>query len=257
MILSTRLIAALVVILALALALLTVLNYFKFSSTLSEIQDSRVSVVSLDIADTIQAATDLGLKLSDVSDTQAVINRALERDPQLTAITVFDRRGSILFQVRRPDSDAPDGAVRDSWRTANRASEGRLWRTETAQTFVVGAPIRNTFGLVAGGVATQVSREPFLELLARMRHELERSATVIFVGFAALGAIVVVLMLRRLTRTAKRMEMLLGRLVAAPESAVETVGDDSALVRDFDRFRGRTREALLALTNAERSLTEH
>lgn len=257
MILSTRLIVALVVILALALALLTVLNYFKFSSTLSEVQDSRVSVISLDIADTIQAATDLGLKLSDVSDTQTVINRALERDPQLTAITVFDRRGSILFQVRRPDSDAPEASVSASWRQANQGTDGRLWRTETAETFVVGAPIRNTFGLVAGGVATQVSREPFRALLARMRHELERSATVIFAGFAAVGAIAMVLMLRQLTRTARRMEVLLGRLVAAPDSDVETVGDDNALTRDFDRFRGRTRQALLALTNAERSMTEH
>lgn len=104
MALSIRLILAILFILAGAMALIAALNYFKFESSLKELQRSRIAAIGLDLKHSMEQTTNLGLALRDLQSNQDLIERALAKDRQLLSITIFDRKGDCLFHTRRTDA---------------------------------------------------------------------------------------------------------------------------------------------------------
>lgn len=267
MILSVRLLAAILTILAAALSLIGVLNYFKFDSTLTAMQNSRVEVVGYDVKSAIQAATDLGLRLKDTSDAQTVIERAISEEPILAGISVFDREGQVLFQATAQNKGPvalPGGQVQPAWLLDN-LKAAKAWQTTTGHSFVVGLPLETPFGLVIGGIALQYDKEQHWSVLQAMRNELLLAGGVIFLAFAVIAAIVVHRLFRRLISDARRVDKQLTQLLGtlSRPDALRELGEepetepeeDTTMFGDgFKRFRRRTVKTVVALEEAERAM---
>jgi len=254
MILSLRLTAAIFVILLSALALTATLNYFKFESTLSGLQQSRISVISLNIKQSVQSGTDLGLALKELRDIQDVIDRARKADSQILSISVFDRQGRVLFASSADPAAAgtPTQAVAPEWVRANRGAttEEALWRTNDPTAFVVGAAIHNTFDRVIGGVAVRFSRAVFQNMLDEMLATLAKSTGIVLVSFGLLCGLVVFLVFASLARSARRMDERLQALLES-RPVDHDVTARSAIEREFLAFSDKTEAALQALAEAE------
>jgi sensor histidine kinase regulating citrate/malate metabolism len=251
MILSMRLNIAIVFILAMALMLTTLLSYFQFESSLSELQNSRISVISLDIKQTVESGTNLGIELEKLRNVQNVIDRAKQNDEQILSITVFNQAGKTLFSTHSGGEEEGDDfatEVEQKWIALN--LKGDLWESADDAAFVVGAPVLNSFDQVIGGTAVRYSRRIYQDMVNAVFGELRRSGLMIFLGFSLLTVIAVRFVFRRLSRAARHMDKSLNVLLQeAPGS-----GAGNTLVStgdEFSDFQQRTKDALAALSDAE------
>ena len=85
---------------AVAMALTVLLNQAKFGDILRGLDDSRVSVVTLDTSRRLRQAVDLGLPLKDIAESQAIVDSLVEEYPELQSRQHF-RRGWTPARSRR------------------------------------------------------------------------------------------------------------------------------------------------------------
>ena len=253
MILQTRLNAAIITILFLALALTAMLAYFKFTATLVELQRSRAGVISLNLKHTIEAATDLGLSLVEVRNAQDVIDRARAADPQILSIAVFDRLGQVLFLSDPGGFAGRPTQVREGWLAANLAATAATWEAKETDAFVVGAPLLNPFEQPIGGVAVRLSDAPLAAKQRAMVAELVQVTGTVFFAVALIISLGVRFVFGSLIRAIRRMDGAAAQL-ATEGGLLSALPGNTAIERDFARFGERTAAAYAALGEAERLL---
>lgn len=99
---ASRVALLLGLLLALACALVAVLNYLKFEHILVVQQGRVLGIIASDTADGFERGINLGVRLQGVPAGQALIERALASDGDLRRVLVADARGRILFDTERP-----------------------------------------------------------------------------------------------------------------------------------------------------------
>ena len=75
------------------------MSTLKFETTLTHLVQSRLTVLAESIAAPLEAAMDLGLTLSELSNAEALIMRAKENDNRIDAIDIFNLSGQIFFST--------------------------------------------------------------------------------------------------------------------------------------------------------------
>lgn len=166
-------------VLAFALGMASMLGYFKYESTLKNLRRSALSLVAADVVDAIQRSIELSGQLQESPTLQALIERQFGASPLIVGIDILDEKGRILFsteaQRRLTMAPAP-------WIKAAGVSAGGGWSVTENRTFVTGRIVTNSFGVALGGVAIRHDRAGFDHSLAQMRLYLAA------VGWAVLGA---------------------------------------------------------------------
>ena len=233
---------------AVTMALMILLNQQKFGDILRGLDDSRVSVVTLDTSGRLRQAVDLGLPLKDIAESRSIAEALVTDYPELQSVSIFDARGSLLVHggnaLAGGGSEAPS-----AWVVNNREAEGEVWRLEDPESFVVGAPVVNNFGKLEGGVAVRYSKARYDSIVAGLTTELMEAAFVIFLASRLLAILGTGAALWKLTKTARYLRQSVENLLK-PDSDETPV--DTELV-EFVGYSATVRETAATLAAAERS----
>ena len=231
---------------AVAMALTVLLNQAKFGDILRGLDDSRVSVVTLDTSRRLRQAVDLGLPLKDIAESQTIVDFLVDEYPELQSVSIFDADGRMLVHGGQTlDGETADAAPGD-WTVGNRDSGGEVWRMETPHSFIVGAPIVNNFGKLEGGVAVRYGKARYSRIVGGLTDELLEASVILFVAAGLLAVLGTAAVLRRLIATAKRLGTAVDGLL---ESATGTSPSDSDLA-EFAAYSAKVRETAEALESA-------
>ena len=142
----------LLIVLGFSIGMATLLNYFKFESTIRTLEGSRFGLVAEDIGNNIELSLGLGLSFGEIGTLQELIERHRSSDVLILSIEVLDNGGRVRYSTRpeRAGQAAPAG-----WLAALRRPE---WLRVEPDAFVAGRTMRNNFDVVIGGVAVRYDR---------------------------------------------------------------------------------------------------
>ena len=108
---------------AVTMALMILLNQQKFGDILRGLDDSRVSVVTLDTSRRLRQAVDLGLPLKDIAESRAIVDALIQDYPELQSVSIFDAGGHLLVHGGN-ELDSGRNEAPAVWTSDNRAAEG-------------------------------------------------------------------------------------------------------------------------------------
>jgi len=101
---SSKALACSGVLVTFVVSLLVTMSVFRFQTTLGQLIQGRISVVSENIADSVEGAIDLGLSLGELRNADVLLLRAQASDPEITGIDIFaPRRKDPLLDGTGPD----------------------------------------------------------------------------------------------------------------------------------------------------------
>ncbi len=121
------------------MTVLLLLSTVQFSAILSNFVQGRLAVLVQSTELSFRSATALGLSLASVRNGPAILERARQTDPNISAIHVFDEEGRIL-----QSTDAqPAPQIEAAGLAAHASSGGAVWRAETGDHLLSGKPILN------------------------------------------------------------------------------------------------------------------
>lgn len=168
-------------------SLLATMSVFRFETTLGQLIQGRLSVVSTNIADSVQGAIDLGLSLDELQNADALIARAQNSDPETTAIDIFAPDGKILFSTTPHQAGK---SIASTVRAARENSSESTWGLETEANFINGVSLTDSIGRYVGGVALTYSKAGFHEKVRKLSGALLTGSaliTLVFIGLVYFG----------------------------------------------------------------------
>lgn len=176
---------------------------------LQGIERAQLGLTLREVQDRLEADLALGMELPHNPRIQNLLQRQLEKDPQLYTLEVLAADGRALFSTDRTSVGEPLPA--DALAAARQgAAQHRPWHTQIASTPVMGLGLRNAFGETAGHVSATYASHAVGYMASRV-FTLEMQLTVLAV---VLGGLAVVWLAtwpqRRLLQAQSR-----GRLVQA------------------------------------------
>lgn len=147
--------AALLVSVVFALGMATVLNYSKFATTLSGLLQNNVALATQPIEQSVRLSLALGLSISSMDATPALLERQVRLDSSIVAIYLSDPSGGVLYS----SSPAPLATLPSAWLdAAKNAPVGKTWAVEGGAGIAgLGRVLRNSFDLPVAIVAVSYS----------------------------------------------------------------------------------------------------
>ncbi len=231
---------------AVTMALMILLNQQKFADILRGLDDSRVSVVTLDTSRRLRQAVDLGLPLKDIAESRSIVDALIQDYPELRSVSIFDAGGHLLVHGGK-ELDGGQTETPPVWTSDNRAAKGEVWRIEDPESFVVGAPVINNFGKLEGGVAVRYSKARYSSIIAGLTTELLEAAAVIFIASGLLAVLGTGAALWKLTKTARYLRQSVENLLK-PDREQTPIETDLA---EFVGYSASVRETAARLAVAE------
>ena len=137
-----------IILVATVLAVLASLTTLQFDSILSHFIQQRLAVLAQTSRASFRAAAGLGLPLAGMRNAPAILERARQTDPNISAVHVFDVSGRILHSTDLNHTTSVGAEVL----FAQSASHGDTWYTESGEHFLSGARIVDLSGKPLGGV---------------------------------------------------------------------------------------------------------
>jgi hypothetical protein len=246
---STATIAAVFLIsLSFVLGLLTLLNYFKFDSSLNEISQRRIGIIIDRVHDSIEAAIRLGLNLEDIEIARTVIENTQAQDSRIQSISIFSTDSART--IFASDPAMVGAAANPVWLNAQARATNGGWRMETGGDVVFGRQLDSSLADGIGGVVLTYSLADVSARVDAVRDQLLWGALVtlgIFSVLAALGAIAAT---RDFRRTISGLAQAINSEEATPDSAILP----ESLRTAVDRFRGAASDAKRQLDGFEEAL---
>jgi hypothetical protein len=174
---------AIAIVLTAVLAIFVGLATLQFGQVNAELVAERMAVLADRTGGPLEAAAKLGLPLSSVRNTPALLERARQTDDAITAIHVHDREGRIVHStMETPPVTIPYAEV-----TAQNGSGYRYF--ETADGIVGAFDIAGRSGEPAGGILITYARQGSVTLLRAMAAELSLIAALVLLVSAAVGGL--------------------------------------------------------------------
>src|SRR5262249_15038243 len=133
-------------IIALAVGFISFLNYYNYRKTYQQLNVARIIVVARDLRQAIESGLNVGL--APRSNTQLATSLTLARDHTdgVRFAVVIDGAAKRLVEVG-------EAAANQDWlRRLQRVGEVVSWLGEDDDTYQVGLPYRNSFGVIVGAV---------------------------------------------------------------------------------------------------------
>lgn len=246
---ASRLAITLSALLAMASAVVTGLNYFKFEKIIVAQQSRVLLVTARDLADTFERSINLGVRLVGVPGAQALLDGSWISDRTILRLSVMDTAGVILFDTDRsaigqtkPEPLQHMDAASDRQTMAG----GLLW---------ISTPIVNGFDQTEGTLLLAYDPAAAQPRLNAIALEIIRPTVLVLM----LGIPLAVLLSFLLTRTTRQSlaaveRAMLGLEATGPEpGAAETVRAAVARVEQALEVAEREIEAAAALRDERQS----
>ena len=145
----------LAMLLVFSLGMASLLNYFKFESTVKKLQRDRISLIAEDVEQAVERGNSIGAELATSTTLQALLERQLKSDALVLLIEIFDENGKTLFST---DKTRIHQAVPSAWTSAAYRMKADQWSLAEDAAFVTGVVLKNSFDLTIGSVAIRYSR---------------------------------------------------------------------------------------------------
>lgn len=240
----------LLVSLGFVLILATTLNYSKFISTYNGLADRRIAMITEWTRDSIQVVLNLGLELKGVAAAGNILKAAMNRDPHIGSIALFDTASQRIVFSTNPDQVGKPAAP--EWLHAQERATGPHWKLAESDPVIVGIRIDSGAVPNVGGAVLSYSLEDAHRNIAMMRDELIISALAIFALFTLVAVAGSLLVTRGLRRT------LAGLSATFDPDAPDTAASARlpARLRELaTHFRANATSAKAELADIEREMT--
>jgi sensor histidine kinase regulating citrate/malate metabolism len=250
--LTPKISLTILVILAFAISVTALLNYYKYQSTLRELVQSRFFVVGLDLKNAVEGSVSLGIPLSQTENIQELLSRVKASDEQILSAEVFGIAGANGIRLFNTDPANIGEAVPASWVTAAEKHDAESWRFDEDAAFGVGLPVINNFNKPIGGIVLRYSRAYQQGKIDAMFDALGRSALVVFAIACLLAFIGVYVFFRPISSTFTRMTASLNSLVS---DEAPTLTEENAVTpeeKHYAEFQSKTNKVLEVLREARR-----
>ncbi|MBO6726080.1 MAG: hypothetical protein JJ911_10515 [Rhizobiaceae bacterium] len=251
-----RVVAALCAVNSLALAVFVIIATMQFDSILSGLVRERLAVLAEGTKAPFQAVADLGLPVSTLRNTSAVLEEVRQSDSAILAVHIYGPGGGIVHSTAR-DASAPV-AVSSLGLPPDVTSRGSDTYHETESSFVLASPFQASHGTNPGGVAFVYSKALAATQVRAMAADLGVAALAILLGTLLAATLLTRLALREHVRFFSALLIVydrferrfwrLGELDAAPVQPVEGLGMNSD---DFAGLLERSETAYEAAIGAQ------
>ncbi len=202
----TRMILVALLVCLFAVGMAGLLNYFKYRTSADRIVKERLLVIGNSIVGSIQSSLALGIQLGDLGTLQSTMDRERATDQLILGIEVFDTEGQPLYSTDRLRAERP---VAPSWLAAARHAGEGDWFIEDGSESAAGVSIKNSFGLRIGYLAVRFSADRVHDAHAAVARDLATAAFGVFVVAAGLSSLLLLGVMRRLTRDVAAVEAAL------------------------------------------------
>ena len=239
----------LLVSLGFVLILTTALNYSKFLSTYNGLSDRRIAMVTDWTRDSIQNVLNLGLELKGVAAAGPILQAAMNRDPHISNIVLFDTVSKRI--VFSSDPEQIGKPIEPAWLEAQMQSSGPHWKLDNSDPVIVGVRIDSSILKNVGGVVVSYSMHDTNLKVAQMRNRLIVDALSIFALFTLFAVIGALFATRGLRRT------LAGLMSEFDFEATEPAASErlpSRLREPAQNFRANAASAEVELADVEHDM---
>ena len=150
-------------IIALAVGLISFLNYYNYEKTYRQLNVSRITVVARELRQAIESGLNVGLAPRNNTQLEEALATAQERTEGLRFAVVIDEQANRTVEV---GVAAPE---QDWLRRIQDIGDGLSWIGEGRDTYQVGLPFRNSFGVMVGAVILGYDKAAIDRATAAMR----------------------------------------------------------------------------------------
>jgi len=178
-----KLILTIWIILFSVLGLLYLMNYMKFNSLMSTVISSQLQVMAGSIERSIIRAEQLGLPLGEMENLPDLMQRAKNRDSQVSALYIISSQGTTLFATRGNMLNPNDTPL--VLRKALKGDEP-TWTLEEDGVLYTGLQLFDATQQLMGGIIITYDKTGYGGVLAQVKLHLLEVTLLIFSVFACL-----------------------------------------------------------------------
>ncbi len=200
---SFRLTLASSAALLIVVGVMVFLNYTKFQNIFTSFYTSRIDYTIRDVKDTIEFSLRLGLPISDLKNTQDLMERVRDRDEQILTVQMFDPGGKVIFSTEKEFQTVPS-----LWQNAAESSTD-IWFLYERNAMIVGIPLLNAIDQVAGNLVLTYSRSLYDGILKSMLWDMIKIGAVIFAVGTGITMLLALLMFNKTMKGFIRVSRML------------------------------------------------
>jgi MFS family permease len=196
-------ILCMIVLLLFVMSLLFMLSSFKFQTILTNLIANRLGATSPAIYESIEGAIDLGLGLGEIQNTGSVILWVQQNNPGIQSIDIFNTKGKTLYSTskqRITQAVAPD--ILEILNT----SEGHTFQRDSDANFLSAFKLLNNYNQKVGGGLITYSKDDYNSQVNKFENSLLLKSVIIFIAFAILASIAIMVAFRGLSKYLKSIE---------------------------------------------------
>lgn len=183
----------LVLVIASVLILISFLNYSNYRKNYLELNLTRYLVLAKDTRQNIVAGLNIGLRPAEDEHLPAALAEMAQRYEGIRYIGVVDESGRLLGRGQLP-AQSPA-----SWKSQIEATDAdAYWQTATSDTYQIGLPFMNNFGIKIGAVVIGYERTPIEANVSDMLRKMSVDVAQTLVLMAVLTMAGVYVLTRRL-----------------------------------------------------------
>jgi sensor histidine kinase regulating citrate/malate metabolism len=232
-------------IIALAIGLISFLNYYNYEKAYRQLNVSRITVVSRDLRQAIEAGLNVGLSPRNNTQLDEALAIAKDSTAGLRFAVVIDEKANRTVEVGEatPEQD---------WLKRLQGIGNELsWIGEGRDTYQVGLPFRNSFGVTVGAVVLGYDKAAIDRATAAMRFTLLSDWLLAVAVLTILALLGVRMITCRLESELTQAEAALDRAqpgAAVPELRLPLLGDE--IERGIPAFIRQTKAVRAQLPGA-------
>ena len=229
-------------IIALAIGFISFLNYYNYRKTYQQLNVARIMVVVRDLRQAIESGLNVGL--APRGNAQLATSLAIAKDH-----TDGVRFAVVIDQAARRLVEVGEAAPNQDWlRRLQRVGEIVSWLGEDDDTYQVGLPFRNSFGVTVGAVVLGYDKAAIDRATAAMAFALFVDWIQAVVLMTALTVLGIWWLTRGLESELTQAEEVLGHALSdapRPDLRLPVLGEEIA--QGIPEFIERSRAAAAAL----------
>ncbi len=196
-------ILCMILLLVFVTGLLFMLSSFKFQTVLTNLIANRLGATSPTIYESIEGAIDLGLGLGEIQSTGKVISWVQQTNPGIQFIDIFNIKGTVLYST---ETQHVEQAVAPYILENLKTAAGHSSHMERADSFIGTFKLLNNYDQRVGGGSIIYSKDDYAREVTEFKNSLLMKFALIFIAFAILAALGIMVAFRGLSNYINSME---------------------------------------------------
>lgn len=242
----------LVLVTASVLILISFLNYSNYRKSYLELNLTRYLVLAKDTRQNIVAALNIGLRPAEDEHLPAALAEMAQRYDGIRYIGVLDESGRLLGRGQLPDQSA------EGWKKRIAATDvDAYWQIADADTYQIGLPFVNNFGIKVGAVVIGYERTRIEANVSDMLRKMSVDVAQTLLLMAVLTMAGVYILTRRLAADLSEVGATIDSALGAPTPPLvdeHLLGEGVA--RDINTFTTVSHRLAGELARLEREMAQ-